>query len=549
MLPLKNIFMPKTPKSSVGASTGTDPYDMYISTLKWIIETESKIPNVSQEMRDKSFKVDPLLRGSITEFLKNYILAGGRIVTVDNKKYEDEIKTMEARLEQLDPIGVFREDFEDFFIKRGHVYRRLDRDVNGNIVYLARLKGKITTYTDPWDSRVTAYHQSILVRNAWNTIDVPIQYNCWWIPNVDPGKEWVDGVDTEDPVGVKAAFDVLRTNRGITDITNLRIGSAEDIMAMHRFSEDDDSAPIDAIILAIWLKRLILVQSPNIIFRVLSPIIHLKRGLVYKETTDQGTERILTTVPQQPAAELATINPELYAQMSSEYSSYNSALKKDTDTIISILKNGGVYGSGPVDEINVVESGRNLTHSFMKALIDMLDEEIGNGIGFPVALLTATGSELATSRVLESILQKNLAGVKRQYEKKVEWILRALFKDEMPLDEMQLKFVLSTPDLKDLLAEAQTKNTDADTLNKLKQFGMSLKDAQAVADELMHIKNLELSNYENVMPGQYPQMQSSAPDDFDPADETGEDLNTLLKKDYKKAMASLFKVIDQEVES
>jgi hypothetical protein len=541
--------MPKTPKSSVGASTGTDPYDMYVNTLKWIIETESKIPNVSQEMRDKSFKVDPLLRGSITEFLKNYILAGGRIVTVDNKKYEDEIKTMEARLEQLDPIGVFREDFEDFFIKRGHVYRRLDRDIKGKIVNLARLKGKITPYKDPWDSRVKAYHQSILVRNGWNTIDIPIEYNCWWIPNIDPGKEWVEGVDTEDPVGVKAAFDVLRTNRGITDITNLRIGSAEDIMAMHRFSEDDDAAPIDGIILAIWLKRLILVQSPNIIFRVLSPIIHLKRGLVYKETTDQGTERILTTVPQQPAAELATINPELYAQMSSEYSSYNTALKKDTDTIISILKNGGVYGSGPVDEINVVESGRNLTHSFMKALIDMLDEEIGKGIGFPVALLTATGSELATSRVLESILQKNLAGVRRQYEKKVEWILRDLFKDEMPLDEMQLKYVLNTPDLKDVLAEAQTKNTDADTLNKLKQFGMSRKDAQAVADELMHIKNLELSNYDAQLPGQYPQMQSSAPDDFDPADETGEDLSTLLKKDYKKAMASLFKVIDQEVES
>ena len=44
-------------------------------------------------------------------------------------------------------------------------------------------------------------------------------------------------------------------------------------------------------------------------------------------------------------------------------------------------------------------------------------------------------------------------------------------------------------------------------------------------------------------------MQSSAPDDFDPADETGDDLNTLLKKDFKTAMKSLFKVIDQEVES
>lgn len=536
--------MPKTPKSAVGASTGTDPYDMYVNTLKWIIETENKIPNVTQAMRDKSFKVDPLLRGSITEFLKNYILAGGHIVTVDNKKYEDQISKMDARLAQLDPIGVFREDFEDFFIKRGHTYRRLDRDVKGKIAYLARLKGKITTYTDPWDSRVKAYHQSIMVRNEWSQTTLPIEYNCWWIPNIDPGKEWVEGVDTEDPVGVKAAFDTLRTTRGLTDITNLRIGSAQDILAMHRFSDSEESAPIDGIVLAIWLKRLILVQSPNIIFRVLSPIIHLKRGLVYKEKDDLGNERIMTTVPQQPASELATINPELYAQMNSEYSSYNTSFKQDTDTIISILKNGGVFGSGPADEINVVESGRNLTHSFMKALVDMLDEEIGKGIGFPVALLTATGSELATSRVLESILQKNLAGVKRQYEKKVEWILRDLFNDEMPLDKMQMKFVLDTPDLKDVLAEAQTKNTDADTLNKLKQFGMSLKDAQAVADEVMHIKNLELSNYD-VQAVPSPTIQSSAIEDLQPSEQTGDELDKQIKQGYIKAMDSIYKIIDE----
>jgi hypothetical protein len=319
-------------------------------------------------------------------------------------------------------------------------------------------------------------------------------------------------------------------------------------MAMHRFSEDDDSAPIDGIILAIWLKRLILVQSPNIIFRVLSPIIHLKRGLVYKETTDQGTERILTTVPQQPAAELATINPELYAQMSSEYSSYNTALKKDTDTIISILKNGGVYGSGPVDEINVVESGRNLTHSFMKALIDMLDEEIGNGIGFPVALLTATGSELATSRVIESVLQKNLSGIKRQYEKQIEWIIRELFGDTMPLDEMQLQYVLDSPDIKDLLTEAQAKNTDADTLLKLKQFGMSRTDAQAMADEIMGTDILELSNYDQPAEQGIPfQPLQSAAVDLKPSPLTGEELDKEIKKGYLDAMKSIYKIIDEEV--
>ena len=79
--------MPDTPSSVVGAYTGTDPYDVFVSTLKWISETKQKIPLVTQATREESFQVDPLLRGTVVPFLKNYLLSGGSIVTADNKLY------------------------------------------------------------------------------------------------------------------------------------------------------------------------------------------------------------------------------------------------------------------------------------------------------------------------------------------------------------------------------------------------------------------------------------------------------------------------------
>lgn len=536
--------MPDTSSPVVGAYSGTDPYDVLVSTLKWIAETKKKLPVVTQAMREEAFQVDPLLKGTVTRFLMNYLLSGGSVITSDNKKYEKEIKEIETALKNLNIIGAFREDFVDFYITKGHSYRRLDRDKDGKIEYLAPLNnGTVHSYTDPWDARKKAYHQCIMVDDAWSETTTQTQYNCWWLPDVPSSKQWIEDGPVKDE-GVKAAFDAAKTKYKMTDVTGLRVGSSADILAMDNVKLDEP-APIDDIILAIWLKRLILVQSPNMIFRVLSPILQLKRGLVYKEKDDLGNEQITTTVPQEPAAELAQLNPELYAQMAAEYSTYNTNLKKDSDTLLNCLKSGGIYASGPVDELHVIESGRNLTYLYVRETINHLNEEIGQGIGFPVALITASGSELATSRTIEGVLQKTLKGTKSQYESTVDWLIKELFGDVYDLDEMQVHYVLDSPDIKDALAEAQTELARADTLLKYKQLGASKADAQALADEIAGVSILELSGYDTQPAQQFTPLQSAAIDDLEPAAETGEDLNKLIKKDYLKAMNSIHKIIDE----
>ena len=108
---------------------------------------------------------------------------------------------------------------------------------------------------------------------------------------------------------------------------------------------------------------------------------------------------------------------------------------------------------------------------------------------------------------------------------------------------MQAHFVLDSPDIKDMLAEAQAELAQADTLLKYKQLGASKADLQALADETMDIGILELSNYD-VPAQQYVPLQSAAIDDMQPADETGLDLDKAIKQDYLKAMKSIHNIID-----
>jgi hypothetical protein len=60
-----------TPTQSVGALPDTSQYDTSATTLKWITETRKKLPELSALDRADAFNIDPLLKVTITLFLKN----------------------------------------------------------------------------------------------------------------------------------------------------------------------------------------------------------------------------------------------------------------------------------------------------------------------------------------------------------------------------------------------------------------------------------------------------------------------------------------------
>ncbi|AKB37376.1 hypothetical protein MSSAC_2786 [Methanosarcina siciliae C2J] len=290
-----------SPKKSqlppIGATLGqisSDEYANYTRMLDWLKNTKNKMPVVDPALRKESYEVDPLIKGTIVPFSTNVLLQGHNIKTADNKRFAQAIEDISAYLKEIALMEAFREDAKDLLILTGHSYRRRDYQPGSEkLAKLVRLEpSSIRTYEDPWDSNIVAYHQHVEVPDSW-IVDSPTNtVDCWFIPE---GLPYIKE-EHEDPKALEI-FDKVAQKYGIQDKQNLRVDSADRIIAMHRVNPGDP-APIDSVILAIWLKRLLLVNSPNLIFRILSPFIHVVSGQMLEITDYDGNKGLVPSVPQ-----------------------------------------------------------------------------------------------------------------------------------------------------------------------------------------------------------------------------------------------------------
>lgn len=282
-----------TSSSYVGAGVAEPsdyPYYSHEKTLKWINETKQKLPSATPQMREEAFRADPLLNGTIYPYLKNVLLQGFSIQTKDNKLYSEAIEEISDFLNSLELMKAFRDDFLDFAILCGHSYRRMDYDLEGKTV--SRLEkiepSSVETYIDPWDSSIIAYHQHARVNKSWSSSGTFEDIDSWFIPYTlrvpeipfvikDINSTYIDNRETGNDPNVFYMFTAYKTKYNISATSNLRIAAAERILAMHNsskiqrhnsyYDESDynhNPAPIDTVLLAIWLKRLLLVNAPNL---------------------------------------------------------------------------------------------------------------------------------------------------------------------------------------------------------------------------------------------------------------------------------------------
>jgi hypothetical protein len=294
---------------------------------------------------------------------------------------------------------------------------------------------------------------------------------------------------------------------------------------------------------------------------VLSPFVHIKNGLVLETTGADGGKDLITTVPQQPPEEMSTTDPERYAAESSIYNAWVTACKTAAKNVLTSLKDGGIFSSGPDTELEVVESGRSVPSSFIKTMLDLLDQEIGQAFGFPVALVKANGSELATSRTILELFNTTYAGVRREYEKVADQLIREKFEGstwqyEVPtkdggtdtgtftFDEMMCHFKLSVTDVSDQLKEAQAQMQKMKTLQIAKQVGADRSDIQALGEEY-GFGILDLENYDDKEQPSVPfnipstSIQSTA-EELEPSEVTEEDdLPDALFEAYKKGVSKI----------
>lgn len=523
------FFFSASPKdaqsTSVGASISTeqDHFDYYHHFQKWIEETKTKLPKATPSLRKEAFLADPMISGTVYPYLKNVLLHDFKIITNDNKLYSAAVQEIKDYLESIKLIQCFRDDFLNYAFLVGHSYLRLDPGMDLNVARLVKLDpASIEVYEDPWDDNIIAYHQKARVKTSWSKMSTTIDVDSWFLPFStyieDIYSTWALDRGTGNNLKVYDLFQMYKTKYGITDETNLRIGSSERILAMHNsdIKGSPDSyeerhwnvsapAPIDPVILAIWLKRLLLVNSPNLIYVVLSPFLHLVSGVLKDAKDAMGNPVIITSNPRRPSTALQTANSTLYNAELANFNAWVDSLKDAGKNVIESLKNGGVYASGPDLEIKPIESSRTVSFQLIQGLIQNLNEEICLGFGLPIALISAKGTELASSRNIVQTFNNIQAGKRADYETVADelikkrfagkkWIGQKTEKDEetreskevsveYTFEELYARFELVTPDVKDLLQEAQIVKTKAEALTQLKAVGAGKEDLQALGEE------------------------------------------------------------------
>ena len=508
--------------TTVGASVATEreQFTYHSDILKWISETKNKLPRATPLLRKEAFLADPMISGTIYPYLKNVLLKDYKIITSDNKLYSEAIEEITDYLEALKIMKVFREDFLDYAFLVGHSYRRADPDKQGNIASLGRLDpASMEVYEDPWDSSIIAYHQKAQVKTSWSLMSTTIDVDSWFIPFGQDIQNiydtWVQDRETGNNLKVYDLFDSYKTKYSISDINNLRIGSSERIFAMHNAdvkytqTSDDDyrevysPAPIDSVLLAIWLKRLLLVNSPNLIYVVLSPFLHLISGVLKESKDALGNPVILSSNPRKPSTALQTTNAGQYAAELANFNAWIEAMQEASRGLIKSLKDGGVFTSGPDLAIKPIESARTVSFQLIQGLIANLNEEICLGLGLPIALISAKGTELASSRNIVQTFNNIQIGKRTDYEALADELIKKQFagrtwmngEGTYSFEDIKVRFLLETLDTKDMKSEAETLKLKAETLANIKAIGGSQSDVQALGDEY-GFGVLDLTNYE-----------------------------------------------------
>ncbi len=94
--------------------------------------------------------------------------------------------------------------------------------------------------------------------------------------------------------------------------------------------------------------------------------------------------------------------------------------------------------------MDVIESARTVPSDFIKTMLNILDEEMGQTFGFPVSPVKENGSELATSRTILEPFNTTYAGVRQKI---------------FTFEDIQCKFILDVANVKDQLKIAQANST------------------------------------------------------------------------------------------
>jgi hypothetical protein len=456
-----------------GLSSGED--DSKETTKKiWTEALERAIAD-TRTNRELAAEIDSLVN-IILEFEAFSILGSYEIHSVDDEQHSETIKDITTFVDRISMMGSFREAFPSV---RLHGYMHLQKiyaapkiisetEIKG-LKYLQQLTA-IRKFEDPFDSHKYYLYQNLDIPEDWRdpTNEKTKNQKVWYIqdglkgiaqyPKISPSKS------VDDPN--KADGDIVVDLIDIVEIKNNESGKSS----------------LTACLNEIFIKNHIILNMPNLAYLVLAPGI----GVKY-QTHDKNGDWM---VPHMPLAQLADSDPAEYARQKADYDAFEAENQVIANNLIDNWFKKGALVYPDMIEMKVIESQQRFQAEMLEAMLQTLNKEIAFGLGFPIALVDARGSELSTGREIRAVMSAVLRGIQNQYQVIAMGIIREQFPAETEKAQITITFTELNP--KDARELAEIRKLDASVLEIAKKIGASDDDLRALSRKYNLLDEFEL---------------------------------------------------------
>ena len=469
-LPFSPIYAAQ-PEEQSGISkgdTGTDEPSKQV----WI-DAKKRMEAVTYETIETAVRIDPLAPFILR--LQSYILFGQYDLNItDDDKEGTRKKEMDTWIEQdihlLERARQLSErarihgtaHLQKLYADSNKIHLKTDTD---KIHYLQLLK-KLEKHQDPSDDTNFFYYQKLIIPKNWQ--DPENEDTIWQ-------KVWYTKKEEREQYPIKSE-DKWANVDTIIELRNNEAGRSS----------------IETCLNAIYIKNQIIMGMPMIVKIVTTPDGIFTFDLVLMDPT---TKEVIWRAPLPPDPALNETDPGAYSAQKTAYDDFSSSMQTSMNTFSKRRLGGDAAALPATIKYKIVESSQSLNPAMLSTMFDILNKTIAWALGFPIALIDASGSELATSRTIMDTITPYLRGVQTQ----VKAIAISLLKEQFP--DVKFTFAFSELHPRDAKDIAQVTKTHMESLKIGRDIGYSDADIRntAAAFNLTEDMQLELGGAGSIL--------------------------------------------------
>jgi hypothetical protein len=410
--------------------------------------------------REKAFDVDALTQLIVS--VQTYTILGkSNITSNDNNKHKQLIEDINQMLTDLELIPRLRESIPGLkkqgsaFFQKRYTKGTLTENEKRAITSVQKLE-YVDRYENPLNSSEYYLFQDVKITRDWTNplSNLTTRQKVWYIKG-----------------GFKKRADYKHINQkndiivDLTDIVEIRNNEA-------------GRSSLSACLTEVFIKHLIFMNFPNLVALVVSP------NTMFTHSTKEEDG-----IPQKPSSQMEESSPAEHSRLNAAYEAFKTNMKTMLNNLETDWMNKGFVSKPDTITAEVMESAQALNPEMLNTMLDRLNREIAFALGFPLSLLDAHGTDLATSRNILSIMSIVMKGIQDQYVSFVQNIINEQFPEAKAAGVIFSFSELDPRNAKDL---ADVKKVHADVLKIFREIGASDTDIRTLSTKYELLVNPEL---------------------------------------------------------